>query len=190
MKRFFLFLMACFWAGGMLGQHRSDALDDVLQHVPMASVFALKGLGEAGLVEADNATPWLELTATAIGSYALSAATTYSLKQLANERRPDKSDRQSFPSGHATFAFAGATMLCHEFGHVSPWVIVGGYGLATLTALDRLRLDRHYLHDVCAGAAVGIMGTEVAYFLKRKIIKDERLDLSFTGQTVSLAYRF
>ena len=64
MKRFFLFLMACFWAGGMLGQHRSDALDDVLQHVPMASVFALKGLGEAGLVEADNATPWLELTAT------------------------------------------------------------------------------------------------------------------------------
>jgi membrane-associated phospholipid phosphatase len=67
---------------------------------------------------------------------------------------------------------------------------VGGYGLATLTAFDRLRLDRHYLHDVCAGAAVGIMGTEVAYFLKRKIIKDERLDLSFTGQTVSLAYRF
>jgi membrane-associated phospholipid phosphatase len=77
-------------------------------------------------------------------------------------------------------------MLCHEYGHVSPWVTVGGYGLATLVAADRLRLDRHYLHDVCAGAAIGIGATELTYYVKRKLLKDRPLDVSFTGSTVSL----
>ena len=93
-------------------------------------------------------------------------------------------------SGHSTFAFAGATMLCHEFGHVSPWVPIGGYGVATLTAIDRLVRDRHYLHDVCAGAAIGVAATELTYFLKKKLLKSKNVDLSFSGQTFDLAIRW
>ena len=165
-------------------QHRSDALDDVLQHVPMATVFALKAF------DVDNATPWTELTLTAVAAYAAGVAVTYPTKQLIGERRPDKSDHRSFPSGHAMFAFAGATMLSHEFGHASPWVTIGGYGLATLVSADRLVRDRHYLHDVCAGAAIGIGATELAYWLKKKLLKTDRVDFTFSGQQLSLAIRW
>ncbi len=178
-------------AASVVAQHRSDALDDVLQHVPMASVFVLKGLSEADMIDMENGTPWLEMTMTAIASYTISAATTYSLKQLVGERRPDKSDHRSFPSGHATFAFAGATMLHHEFGHCSPWVTIGGYGLATLTAVDRLCRDRHYLHDVCAGAAIGFLGIELTYYLRQRLFPNkDNVDLTFTGQSLSLAVRW
>lgn len=165
-------------------QRHSDGIDDVLQHVPMASVFVLKAC------EFENETPWAELALTAVASYTLATATTYSLKQVVGERRPDKSDHRSFPSGHATYAFAGASMLCHEFGHLSPWVPIGGYGLATLTAVDRVRRDRHYLHDVCAGAAIGFAATELTYYLKQKFIKSKNVDLSFTGQELYLALRW
>lgn len=165
-------------------QRHSDAIDDLLQHTPMAAVFVLKACDRG------NNTSWPELTLTAVSSYALSAAVSYSLKQIVSERRPDHSDRRSFPSGHTTFAFAGATMLCHEFGHASPWVSIGGYGVATLTAVDRIMRDRHYLHDVCAGAAIGFAGTEITYYLKERLIKSRNVDLSFNGQTIDLAIRW
>ncbi len=213
-------------------QHRSDAFDDLLQHMPMAAVFVLKACsptnhpqqGEAApptapegasivlqLMEGPIVSPsgdergaaspswrrlegagggWVELTLTALSSYAIGAATAYSLKQIVAERRPDKSDRRSFPSGHSMFAFAGATMLHHEFGNLSPWVTIGGYGIAALTAVDRLVRDRHYLHDVCAGAAIGIAAAELTYFLKQKLFKSRNVDLSFTGQRLDLAIRW
>ena len=171
-------------------QHRSDAFDDLLQHMPMAAVFVLKACSPTNHPQQGAGGGWVELTLTALSSYAIGAATAYSLKQIVAERRPDKSDRRSFPSGHAMFAFAGATMLHHEFGNLSPWVTIGGYGIATLTAVDRLVRDRHYLHDVCAGAAIGIAATELTYFLKQKLFKSRNVDLSFTGQRLDLAIRW
>ena len=159
-------------------------VDDVMQHVPMASVLVLKGFG------CDSKSEWPELLLTAGVSYAVAAGTTYCLKHTVNERRPDGTDCHSFPSGHATFAFAGATALRHEYGHLSPWVTIGGYGVATLVAADRVRRDRHYIHDVCAGAAIGVLATELTYFVKRKFFKDKRVELSFTGQSLSLAYNW
>lgn len=167
-------------------QHHDDALDDILQHVPMASVFALKAVG----YHAESSADWTELGLTAAGAYLMGAAVTYSAKQLVSERRPDKSNSRSFPSGHATFAFAGATMLHHEFGHLSPWVSVGGFGLATLIAASRVAGDRHYLHDVCAGAAIGVAATELSYFLKQQLLKSDNMEIVFTGQTLELAVRW
>ena len=36
------------------------------------------------------------------------------------------------------------------------------------------------------GAAIGLLGTELTYYLKKKYIKSKILDVSFTGQTFSL----
>ena len=175
-----LLMAACLASLSATAQHSDDTLDDLLQHAPMATVFVLKACGE------HSQSSWIETTALAVASYAVGTAITYSGKQIIGEQRPDGSDHRSFPSGHATYAFAGATMLHHEYGHLSPWVTVGGYGLATLVALDRVRQDRHYLHDVGAGAAIGIASTELAYYLKRRFFNDKPLDLSFTGNEVTV----
>ena len=184
----FLFLLLTLPTCGQ--QHRSSTADDVLQHVPMATVFALKVCGLQSKGGANGDSQWGELALTAAASYAVATAVTWSAKQLVNERRPDGSDCRSFPSGHATYAFAGATMLRHEYGHLSPWVTVGGYGLAVLVAADRVRLDRHYIHDVCAGAAVGVAATELTYLLKRKLMRSQAVDVSITGSSLAFRYTF
>ena len=178
----FVFCLAMTLQG--YAQH-SDTADDFLQHVPMATVYGLKAFG----VQSASSS-WPELIITTASAYGLSAATTYILKHTFHEQRPDKSDRCSLPSGHATFVFAGATTLMHEYGHLSPWVTVGGYTLATLVSADRVRQDRHYIHDVLAGAAIGFGATEFTYWMKRKLIKNRNIDVSFTGFYFDVAVRF
>ncbi len=63
------------------------------------------------------------------------------------------SAHESFPSGHATFAFAFAGAVDEA---TSGWIpTTGAFGLATVTALARLRSDAHWLSDVVAGALIG-----------------------------------
>lgn len=84
-------------------------------------------------------------------SLLVSTALATGLKLIVRERRPDGSARNSFPSGHATAAFAVATMQANYH----PKQALLWYGGATLIALSRVKLNRHYTHDVIAGAALG-----------------------------------
>jgi len=73
--------------------------------------------------------------------------------------RPDGSNHQSFPSGHAAITFAGATVLERHLGWRKAWL---GYAIATYVASSRLHDNVHYLSDVAFGAAVGtIVGRTV-----------------------------
>jgi len=63
------------------------------------------------------------------------------------------SDNYSFPSGHATNAFAVASVFAaHSKGWVVPTV---AYTLATSVAVARVHDNVHYTSDVIAGAAIG-----------------------------------
>lgn len=73
------------------------------------------------------------------------------LKHVVREKRPHSEDRTSFPSGHATAAFAVATME----SQYHPKQALLWYGGATLIGVSRVQLHRHFTHDVIAGAAVG-----------------------------------
>lgn len=167
-------------------QRHSDAADDVLQYVPYASVFVLKAAG------VESSHQWTQLAATVAASWVASAGTAYVLKHSIQEWRPDSTDRRSFPSGHSTFAFAGATALRHEFGHLSPWITVGGYTVATLTAIDRVRRDRHHWYDVCAGAAIGIAATELTYYVSDLLFppKQKNISLGITPAGLDLVVRW
>ena len=78
---------------------------------------------------------------------------TEGLKNLTHERRPNGGDYKSFPSGHATAAFAVATME----SHYHPNQALLWYTGATLIAASRVTLREHHTHDVIAGAAVGYL---------------------------------
>jgi membrane-associated phospholipid phosphatase len=83
------------------------------------------------------------------------------LKYTIHRERPDGSDNQSFPSGHAITAFCFAPMVMKYGG----WELgVPAYLLGTVTALARVEGYHHYLSDVIAGATLGIViGNSVVY---------------------------
>jgi membrane-associated phospholipid phosphatase len=69
------------------------------------------------------------------------------------------SDRQSFPSGHTSTAFAAAAAVTSEVRRLHPkalpFVAPVMYGGATLVGLSRMYHNKHWASDVALGAAVG-----------------------------------
>jgi membrane-associated phospholipid phosphatase len=92
---------------------------------------------------------------------------TFGLKVATHRLRPDGSNYQSFPSGHASAAFSWATVLGRHYG---PKLGVPAYTLASLIALSRLPHKSHYLSDVVAGAALGhVVGRTVVRGNSREV---------------------
>jgi len=94
-------------------------------------------------------------------------AATFStiVKNIAREPRPNGSNsKASFPSGHATTAFAFAAVVGTE--HEWYWA-VPAYALAGLVAYSRINDNQHRLHDVVGGAVVGLSyGLSLHYLYK------------------------
>jgi membrane-associated phospholipid phosphatase len=83
------------------------------------------------------------------------------LKFAVRRERPDGSDHQSFPSGHASVTFATATVIERHLGWRKSLL---GYAVASYVAMSRIHDNRHYLSDVIFGAAVGsIAGRTVVH---------------------------
>ena len=182
-KRIFLLFILLVISVGVRAQQRySDGLDDVMQYVPYASVFALKACG------VESRDDWKKLAITTTASWAVTAGAGWILKQSIKEWRPDDSDQKSFPSGHSMIAFAGATALYKEFGKVSPWISVAGYGVATFVAVDRVAKDRHHWYDVAAGAALGFGITELTWWLSDKVFPRQKNSIAFgtSGTTLDV----
>ena len=99
---------------------------------------------------------------------ALSGIVTDMIKPLIGRARPVLMDRDgmygfrpinghaiynSFPSGHATTAFAVAFALIALYPRAWKWLIA----FAIAISLSRVMVNAHYLADVFAGAVVGIL---------------------------------
>jgi membrane-associated phospholipid phosphatase len=87
----------------------------------------------------------------ALDSVGTSVLLSEGLAHLIREKRPDSNAHDSFPSTHATAAFAVAAVESQEHpGQAGYW-----YAAAALIADSRVALRRHFTRDVVAGAALG-----------------------------------
>lgn len=165
--------------------YHGDGIDNVLQYVPTAAVFGLKILGVEG------ESTWKRRLTVSLLSFGVNAGVTYTLKHTIKETRPDGTDQHSFPSGHTAIAFCGATTLMHEYKHVSPWIGIAGYAVATGVAIDRVRRNRHHWYDVAAGAAIGVASAEFGYWIGDKILGTQKKsnDLSLSVAPTGLEFR-
>ena len=148
---------------GVFKHYDWDLQDYGVAAAPLAASWLLKASG----VESRSTTRRM-VTSNAI-ALALSAGLVKILKLSFDKTRPDGEGDDSFPSGHSSLAFVGATVLHREFGHHSPWISVGGYTTATAAQLLRFKHNRHWAHDTFIGASIGVVSTNLAYFIADKI---------------------
>ena len=139
--------------------HIRTEIEDQLRHVP---AYASIGLSLAGVKGRHNTLNQALLFGLA---YTINNAASGSLKGLTRVERPQGNSFDSFPSLHTSAAFSAARMLDKEYGGRSGWYSVGGYTVATATAGLRIANDDHWLSDVMAGAGVGLLSTELAYWV-------------------------
>lgn len=140
-------------AVAQLSNGHAYSFDDWTQYAPAAAYAAL------GFIPGiEHESSLMKRGCTFIGGFGFLAATTLLTKEIAGEMRPDGSGFDSFPSGHSGKAFLGAELVRMEFGN--GWG-AAAYSVAGVTAFMRIWNDKHWLSDVVAGAALGILSAHV-----------------------------
>ncbi len=111
------------------------------------------------------------------------------LKAIVKEERPDHSDNKSFPSGHATMAFAAARSIDKEFRKDCIWIPIAGYAAATAIGVERVVNNHHHWYDVVAGAGLGIGAAELTWWLSDLVFAkhNKRFAIGSSGNTVDVA---
>ena len=117
---------------------------------------------------------WPRFAVNTIASVGVAYGVKTALKGMVKEERPDHSDNQSFPSGHATMAFAAARSIDKEFRSESIWIPIAGYAAATAVGVERVASDRHHWYDVVAGAALGVCSAELTWWLSDKLFPENK----------------
>ena len=159
------------------GRSSAATASDVLLYAAIAG--PLVGVGKSWSEgDCDEA---FDLTARAAEAMALTAFITQSVKIIAGRQRPDRAacvvgcddgsdSRESFFSGHASFAATGAGLVCGQSIKRKTWgdgmfqravPCAFGIGVAIAVGVLRVSSDKHWASDVLAGWAVGSL---VGYF--------------------------
>ena len=147
------------------GNYAPVHIDNYLQYAPGVLVY---GLNLVGIKGKNNL---LDRSAIYAMSNLIMCGIVMGTKNLTQEWRPDRADRLSFPSGHTATAFAAAEFMRQEYKDVSPWYGVAGYAMAATTGYLRMYNNKHWLGDVVAGAGVGILSTDLAYYIYPSVKK-------------------
>lgn len=131
---------------------------------PLAATWTMKAFG----VKSRSTTQRM-LIANGFAA-GLTVGLSQTLRWSVREERPDGSGTGSFPSMHASLAFMSAAILSREYGHISPWITIGGYAAATGTQVLRIEHNAHWMNDVFMGAGIGVVSTNLAYYITDKIL--------------------
>jgi membrane-associated phospholipid phosphatase len=155
----------------LVQRNRSHAMDDLAtwtnKYTKRVATVTIGGLYVSGLI-LDNRKA-RETALLCLESVALAEGITTGLKYLVGRSRPfaDKGAFDfnplksspppyslSFPSGHATTAFALSSVVAEQYGG---WLVkLAAYGFALAVSYGRLNVDVHFLSDVFWGGIIGI----------------------------------
>ncbi len=106
-----------------------------------------------------------------------------------NENLAKGDDALSFPSGHSSAAFAGATLVSLLFPQESIWTKAVAYSLASFTAYARIAGDKHFFVDVLTGSIIGSGSALLTVNLLEQ--RDEKdVSLVIEQDAIGLAYKF
>ena len=131
---------------------------------------------------------WPRFAVNTLASVGVGFALKTALKKMVKEERPDHSDKESFPSGHATMAFAAARSIDKEFRKESIWIPIAGYAAATAIGVERVASDRHHWYDVVAGAGLGIASAELTWWLSDLLFPQRKYGVAIgtSGNTIDV----
>jgi membrane-associated phospholipid phosphatase len=142
-------------------QNNADTASEALQAAAGAAYVVTALAAPSG----DNSDEWISAKArgltVGIAAVALTGGAAELLKYATNRTRPDKSGRDSFPSGHASITTACNTLAARNLsslemsGAARAGLKTGLLALSLTTAWSRLEAKKHYPSDVLAGMAIG-----------------------------------
>lgn len=133
-------------------------LDDYILYAPIAIPYIL-----SWTMKGYSKTDFWNRSAILAKSQLIMMGTIYPIKYLTKMERPDGRANNSYPSGHTAQAFMAATFMHEELKHKSAWYSIGAFSVATMVGSYRMLNNRHWISDVLAGAAIGILSTKMAY---------------------------
>ncbi|MBK1439954.1 phosphatase PAP2 family protein [Parapedobacter sp. ISTM3] len=134
-------------------------IDNYTQYAPAAAVYGLNLFGVKGKHNLKDRT------VIYITSQLILGVIVVPTKSWVGEQRPDGSNNLSFPSGHTATAFSAAHFMFREYRDSHFWLSISGYPIAAMTGIYRIFNDKHWVGDVVAGAGIGILSSEIAYWL-------------------------
>ncbi|MFZ1291686.1 MAG: phosphatase PAP2 family protein [Melioribacteraceae bacterium] len=124
-----------------------------------------------------------------IESLIAAGITTTAIKVIAGRGRPKKNKGEfdfnffeikninaSLPSGHSTVAFTISTVLSERIDNI--YASIALYGLASLTAYQRVYSNNHWPSDTFLAAAIGI--TAGKFFSNLEVGKEEKIQNKFS----------
>lgn len=174
--------------------HRSSSSEDSFKAIGhLGNGIVLIGLMTALYVsgEVSDSNSLRKTALLSLESWLTSGIIVRGIKSVAGRARPwtgesshsfhpfsTRSRFASFPSGHASSAFAVATVIADQSKKV--YIDILAYSLATMAAFSRVHLDKHWASDILVGSAIG-------YFVAKKI---SALDRNRDSKKVKLSFQF
>lgn len=121
-----------------------------------------------------------------VDTIASASVVTMLLKRIVREPRPNGQGHDSFPSEHATAAFAAATMAADRHPDQAPY----WYGAAAVIAYSRVRLNLHRPSEVLAGAAIGFGMAKLERSMPRGLLIAPFVSPDADGGGVEVSWHF
>lgn len=177
----------------------SDA-SDYLKHALQAEAIATALATPSG----DTTEEWLSAKlrggVVEAGAVAAAAGLTGLFKDVTDRQRPDRSGDNSFPSGHATYGGAYATLSNRNLGYIDsldevrPAFEAANTVLAVSVGWARVEAGRHHPSDVLVGMALGHFVAAFVHDAFLNLPEDGRVDVTTfpveAGAGLALSLRF